>query len=93
MFDAYDTDGSGTLTPDEVYNIFKASLASKGEAVGTQEIREMVLAPVKRVSLGNCWMLKVLWSFRWMNASGRSMSMVMEKSTTKSSRPPLPISS
>jgi hypothetical protein len=42
LFDAYDVDGSGTLTPDEVYNIFKASLASKGEPVGTKEIRDMV---------------------------------------------------
>jgi len=42
LFDAYDTDGSGTLTPDEVFNIFKASLSSKGEAVSTEEIRAMV---------------------------------------------------
>lgn len=42
LFDAYDVDGSGTLTPDEVYNIFKASLASKGETISTKEIRDMV---------------------------------------------------
>jgi hypothetical protein len=44
LFDAYDVDGSGTLTPDEVYNIFKASLASKGETISTKEIRDMVRA-------------------------------------------------
>jgi len=42
LFNAYDTDGSGTLTPDEVFRIFKASLASKGEAVNANQIREMV---------------------------------------------------
>ncbi len=42
LFNAYDTDGSGTLTPDEVFNIFKASLASKGQATSKEEIWKMV---------------------------------------------------
>lgn len=42
LFDAYDTDGSGTLTPDEVANIFRASLASTGQPANYAEIRQMV---------------------------------------------------
>eukprot|EP00005_Dracoamoeba_jomungandri_P001938 CAMPEP_0174261552 /NCGR_PEP_ID=MMETSP0439-20130205/11494_1 /TAXON_ID=0 /ORGANISM="Stereomyxa ramosa, Strain Chinc5" /LENGTH=1028 /DNA_ID=CAMNT_0015346041 /DNA_START=22 /DNA_END=3108 /DNA_ORIENTATION=- len=42
LFNAYDVDGSGTLTIDEVYNIFKSSLASSGQKVDEKELQQIV---------------------------------------------------
>lgn len=53
LFNAYDTDGSGTLTPDEVFNIFKASLASKGEAIDNEEISKMVSECFRQIDINN----------------------------------------
>ncbi|KAL6057997.1 NADPH oxidase 5 [Balamuthia mandrillaris] len=51
LFDAYDVDGSGTLTPDEVYNIFQASLRSKGQSFSREEIRAMVSDCFKKIGM------------------------------------------
>jgi len=53
LFNAYDTDGSGTLTPDEVFNIFKASLASKGQPVDNEEITKMVNECFRQIDVNN----------------------------------------
>jgi Ca2+-binding EF-hand superfamily protein len=42
MFKAYDTDGSGTLTTDEIFNMFRASLSSQGKRVDTAKLAAMV---------------------------------------------------
>ena len=49
MFKAYDTDGSGFLTPDEVINIYRASLLSQGKPVEPQKLRAMVHAAFEKI--------------------------------------------
>jgi len=49
MFDAYDLDGNGILSPDEVYFIFKTSLRAQGGYMPEDELRRLVLDTIKAI--------------------------------------------
>jgi len=53
IFNSYDSDGNGFLDTDEVYNIFKASLISKGNSITDSDIKEMVYKVFKEVDVNN----------------------------------------
>jgi Ca2+-binding EF-hand superfamily protein len=42
MFQAYDTDGNGVLSPTEVYDLFKATAMTKGQFLKHEELVKMV---------------------------------------------------
>lgn len=51
MFKYYDLDGSGTLSPDEVYYIFKTSALTQGVQVSDDEIQQAVVQCFKEIDV------------------------------------------
>lgn len=49
MFRAYDSDGNGVLTPDEVFNMFKATTSTQGKKCSREELWKMVNDCFKKV--------------------------------------------
>jgi len=53
MFKAYDTDGNGVLSPDEIYNLLKATTRSKGQFLTHGQLLEMVTNCFKEVDINH----------------------------------------
>jgi len=52
VFRMYDTDKSGKLSEEEIYKIFEASLASRGEPIDAAQIKEMVKKCISQIDQG-----------------------------------------
>src|SRR5690606_29218677 len=49
MFRSYDLDGSGTLSIDEVYNIFKITANTQGMNISEEELQSIVVETFKEM--------------------------------------------
>ena len=53
MFNSYDLNGDGKLSPDEIYNIFRTSLKAQGGYMAENELRELVVSTIRSIDQNN----------------------------------------
>lgn len=53
MFDSYDLNGDGKLSPDEVYYIFRTSLRAQGGHMDENELKNLVISTIRSIDTNN----------------------------------------
>ncbi len=53
MFKAYDTDGNGELSPQEVYNMLQSTSRSRGQTISHEKLLQMVANCFEKVDVNH----------------------------------------